>query len=101
MNTETVQKIMDAMQSGMNQSEAQKFLGISRNTIGKICRKNGYLQDKSEIQRKAYAKFEAKQIELFGEKPKVIKPVQRVTTSHVRLPSPDKWSGEEFILNAF
>lgn len=101
MKQETVKQILDAMQSGMNQVEAQKFLGISRNTIGKICRANGYSQDKSEIQRKAYAKFEAKQIELFGEKPKVIKPVQRVTTSHVRLSAPDKWSGDNFVMNSY
>ena len=92
MKPETVKQILEAMQGGMNQVEAQKFLGISRNTIGKICRANGYSQDKSEIQRKAYAKYEAKQIELFGEKPKVFKPTTRVTTSHVRLPQAEGYS---------
>lgn len=101
MKPETVKQILEAMQGGMTQGEAHKHFGISRNTIGKVCRKNGYAADKSELQRKAYAKYEAKQIELFGEKPKVFKPVQRVTTSHVRLPSPDKWSGENFIMDAY
>jgi hypothetical protein len=92
MNPETVKAIMDAMQSGMTQGEANKHFGISRNTIGKVCRANGYKADKSELQRKAYAKFEAKQIELFGVKPKVFKPVTRVTTSHVRLPQAEGYS---------
>ena len=92
MKPETVKQILEAMQGGMTQGEAHKHFGISRNTIGKVCRKNGYAADKSELQRKAYAKYEAKQIELFGEKPKSFKPTTRVTTSHVRLQQAEGYS---------
>jgi len=92
MNQETVNKILELMRSGMTQREAEAKLGISARTIGKYARMNGFKPDKAEQNRKGYEKYAAKQIELFGEKPKPFKPAERVTTSHVRLPPAEGYS---------
>lgn len=92
MKPETVKQILEAMQGGMTQREAEAKFGISARTIGKYARMNGFKADKAEKGRKGYAKYEAKQIELFGEKPKEFKPATRVTTSHVRLSQSEGYS---------
>jgi len=99
MNIETVDKIMELMRSGKTQREAQDELGISYTTIGRVAKANGFVSNKIEQLRKGALKHQAKQIEMFGTKP--VLPTERVTTSHVRLPQPEKWSGENFILDAY
>jgi len=99
MKIETVDKIMELMRAGKTQREAQDELGINYTTIGRVARANGFKVDKAEQLRKGALKHQAKQIEMFGTKP--VRPTEIVTTSHVRLPQPEKWSGENFILDAY
>lgn len=110
MNAETVKLIMDAMQSGMTQREAEKQLGISTRTIGKVARENGYVADRAGQNRKGQLRSE-KNLERWAKmhqtsdwntKPKPgniranSKPVERVTTSHVRMSPAEKWNSENF-----
>jgi hypothetical protein len=111
MTQEQVKRIMEVMESGMTQREAEAQLGISARTIGKVAKENGFIPNRIEQNRKGQLKSEKNldrwaemtQLSLWNRKPKPgnIKAVQRVTTSHVRLPAPDKWSGDSFILNCF
>ena len=111
MNIETVDKIMELMRAGKTQREAQDELGISYTTIGRVAKENGFKVDKAKQNKEGQLKSEKNldrwakmtQMSLWNRKPKAgnIKAVPRVTTSHIRLPQPEKWSGENFIMDAY
>ena len=102
MTQETVTKILELMRSGMTQREAEAKLGISRRTIGKIARENGFVPDRIEQNRKGQLRSE-KNLDRWAEmhqtslwntkaKPGNSKATERVTTSHVRLPPAEGYS---------
>jgi len=105
MNQETVKAIMNAMQSGKTQREAEQKLGIDRRIISKVAKENGFVPDRIEQNRKGQLRSE-KNVERWEQmnKTSVWKNKNkagsvRVTTSHNYMSistEPNK-----FILDAF